>query len=236
VEVRLGARVERIEGGEQGRAAGGWRWAVRTTDGIVGADAVVTAVPHDEAARVLPAGSVAHQERLGDLGTSAIIDVHLVFDRPVTRWPLLAGLHSPVQWVFDRTLSSGLLEDGGAAGAQYVAVSVSAADGLVARRPDELVPWITGELARLLPEAGRARVRDALVTKERNATFRAQPGTAALRPAARSAWPGLAVAGAWTDTGWPATMEGAVRSGRAAAAVCLTAETKFEYPHTEEVA
>jgi uncharacterized protein with NAD-binding domain and iron-sulfur cluster len=116
-----------------------------------------------------------------------------------------------------------------------VAISVSAADDLLGRRPDDLVTSITAELARLLPETSRARVVDSLVTKERNATFRARPGTAILRPGPRSAWPGLAVAGAWTDTGWPATMEGAVRSGRAAAA-CVTARADFEYPDTEEVA
>jgi uncharacterized protein with NAD-binding domain and iron-sulfur cluster len=195
---------------------------------------VVAAVPHDVAGGLLPAGSIASQDRLGELGTSAIIDVHLVFDRPVTRWPLLAGLHSPVQWVFDRTESSGLPVTPG--GRQYVAVSVSAADGLIGRRPDELVPWVTAELTRLLPEAAGAQVLDSLVTKERKATFRARPGTAPLRPVPRTAWPGLAVAGAWTDTGWPATMEGAVRSGRAAAAACLTAQQTFDYPHTEEVA
>jgi uncharacterized protein with NAD-binding domain and iron-sulfur cluster len=145
------------------------------------------------------------------------MDVHLVFDRRITTWPLLAGLHSPVQWVFDRTESCGLAE----AGQQYLAISVSNADGLLGRHPDELVPWITGELGRLLPAARSARLVDSLVTKERHATFRAVPGTAALRPPAQSAYPGLAVAGAWTDTGWPATMEGAVRSGRAAGrAVC----------------
>jgi squalene-associated FAD-dependent desaturase len=236
VEVRLGVQVERIDWGGPGPAGGRWPWAVGTADGVLGADAVVSAVPHQVAAAVLPSGSVAHQDRLGDLGTSAVIDVHLLFDRPVTRWPLLAGLHSPVQWVFDRTVSSGLAANPGPEGPQYVAVSVSAADSLVGRRPDDLVPWIRGELARLLPEAGRARQLDALVTKERKATFRARPGTAALRPGPRTGWPGLAVAGAWTDTGWPATMEGAVRSGRAAAAACLSPESKFEYPDTEEVA
>jgi squalene-associated FAD-dependent desaturase len=232
VEVRLGVEVGQIE---RGVAAGsGWDFAVRTADGTLAADCVVAAVPHDVAGGLLPAGSVAHQDRLGELGTSAIIDVHLVFDRPVTRWPLLAGLHSPVQWVFDRTASSGLSEQRD--GSQYVAVSVSAADELIARRPDELVPWVTAELACLLPEAAQARVLDALVTKERKATFRARPGTAALRPGPRTAWPGLAVAGAWTDTGWPATMEGAVRSGRAAATACLAAPHNFAYPDTEEVA
>ena len=112
----------------------------------------------------------------------------------------------------------------------------STATGLITRRPDELVPWVTAELTRLLPEAAGAQVLDSLVTKERKATFRARPGTASLRPGPRTAWPGLAVAGAWTDTGWPATMEGAVRSGRAAAQTCLTARQSFDYPHTEEVA
>jgi uncharacterized protein with NAD-binding domain and iron-sulfur cluster len=100
-------------------------------------------------------------------------------------------------------------------------VSLSAADALVGRHPDELTSWIVTELARLLPEAAEARVLDSLVTKERHATFRAAPGSARLRPGPRTELPGLAVAGAWTDTGWPATMEGAVRSGTAAARVCL---------------
>jgi squalene-associated FAD-dependent desaturase len=235
VEVQLGVQVERIE--HQVSASGPNRFVVRTPDGALGADAVISAVPHEVAGGILPPGSVAHQDRLGDLGASAIVDVHLVFDRQVTRWPLLAGLNSPVQWVFDRTASSGLAAGpAGPAGPQYVAVSVSAADEMLGRRPDELVPWITAELGRLLPDAAAGRVLDALVTKERNATFRARPGTAALRPLARTAWPGLAVAGAWTDTGWPATMEGAVRSGRAAARVCLEAVQNFDFPDTEEVA
>jgi squalene-associated FAD-dependent desaturase len=243
VEVRLGTRVESIEpGGLTGTPNG---FAVRTPDGTLQADAVICAVPHDAAGAILPSGSVVRQDRLAELGMSAIVDVHLVFDRPVTHFPLLAGVHSPVQWVFDRTESSGLNGQAdpagrsgrtGRAAPQYLAVSVSAADDLLGRRPDDLVTCIIAELGRLLPETGGARVVDALVTKERKATFRARPGTAALRPGPRSAWPGLAVAGAWTDTGWPATMEGAVRSGRAAAAACLSAQPDFEYPHTEEVA
>jgi squalene-associated FAD-dependent desaturase len=240
VSVRLGTSVLAVGAG----GSGDCRFAVQTPDGTVDADGVIVAVPHDAAGRLLPPGSVAHQDRLGELGASAIVDVHLVFDRPVTRWPLLAGLGSPVQWVFDRTASSGLgaggsggsggsgssggsggagrsARSGPAAGPQYVAVSISAADDLLGRHPEDLVPWITGELTRLLPAVAAAHVVDSLVTKERNATFRARPGTARLRPGPRTAQAGLAVAGAWTDTGWPATMEGAVRSGHAAALVCL---------------
>jgi squalene-associated FAD-dependent desaturase len=203
-------------------------FTVHTEGAAVEVGAVVLAVPHEAAARLLPPGSVRHQGRLAELGSSGIIDVHLVFDRRVSPWPLMAGQASPVQWVFDRTTSSGL---GRAAdGRQYLAVSLSAADHLMGRRPDDLVGWIGAELARLLPDAGRARIIDSLVTKERRATFRALPGTAALRPDAATSWPGLAVAGAWTNTGWPATMEGAVRSGRTAARVCLAAQPGLVTP------
>jgi squalene-associated FAD-dependent desaturase len=216
VDVHLGTQVGAIgPASEAGVDAG---FAVRTPDGTVVADGVIVAVPHEAAGAMLPPGSVPGQQRLAELGSSAIVDVHLVFDRPVTPWPLLAGVRSPVQWVFDRTGSSGL-EPG--RGEQYVAVSLSAADAQVGRHPDELTPWIVTELARLLPQAAEARVLDSLVTKERHATFRAAPGSARLRPGPRTELPGLAVAGAWTDTGWPATMEGAVRSGTAAARVCL---------------
>jgi hydroxysqualene dehydroxylase len=121
--------------------------------------------------------------------------------------------------VFDRTESSGL--EPGSRSAQYLAVSMSAADDLLARHPEELVRWTCTELSRLLPEVARAILLDGLVTKERAATFRASPGTAGLRPGPRSLRPRLSLAGAWTDTGWPATMEGAVRSGRAAARVVM---------------
>jgi squalene-associated FAD-dependent desaturase len=258
VQVHLGAAVQAVQAVERD-ADRAPSFTVRTAAASLDADAVIMAVPHDVAGPLLPPDSVANQTRLGELGTSAIVDVHLVFDRPVTRWPLLAGLHSPIQWVFDRTASSGLSTElaghhgePGHQGQQYVAVSVSAADELLGRRPDQVSAWIATELARLLPEAAGARVLDAIVTKERHATFRAAPGTAPLRPAASTAWPGLAVAGAWTDTGWPATMEGAVRSGRAAAGVVCaaagppravpvaagsaTARSTHPIPRTEEVA
>jgi uncharacterized protein with NAD-binding domain and iron-sulfur cluster len=76
-------------------------------------------------------------------------------------------------------------------------------------------------LRKLFPAAREARVRDFFVTRERHATFRPAPGSRRFRPSARTRVPGLYLAGAWTDTGWPATMEGAVRSGNAAASALL---------------
>jgi squalene-associated FAD-dependent desaturase len=218
VDVRLGTRIEFV----RSDPTGGY-----TADGMH-ADAVVVALPHEEAAQVLPAGAVPHQERLAELGVSAIVDIHLIYDRPVTAWPLMAAVSSPVQWVFDRTSSSGLTSG------QYLAVSISAADRLLTEPPQSLVRRIAGELCHLLPMSAEARLVDSLVTKERRATFRAAPGTASLRPGAHTSFPGLVVAGAWTDTGWPATMEGAVRSGRAAARAALGAMQTI--PVTKEVA
>jgi squalene-associated FAD-dependent desaturase len=254
VTISTGARVAAISPIRSNGGSAGF--SVRTDRGSVDSDAVILAVPHEAAARLLPPGSVANQHRLADLGSSAIVDVHLVFDRAVSPWPLMAGHGSPVQFVFDRTASSGLGSSGlgssglgssglgssglgssgpGSApsGRQYLAVSVSAADELLGRHPDDLTSWVASELARLLPDAGRAKIVDSLVTKERRATFRATPGTAVLRPDAATAWPGLAVAGAWTNTGWPATMEGAVRSGRAAARACLAARPSSLAPVEE---
>lgn len=128
------------------------------------------------------------------------------------RAPFFAALGSPVQWVFDRTAPSGLTGSG-----QYLALSQSAAGAEIDLPAKVLRKRYLPELERLLPAAAHARVRDFFVTRERTATFAPAPGTARLRPAAATGARGLFLAGAWTATGWPATMEGAVRSGLAAA-------------------
>ncbi len=224
VEVRRAARaraIRPIAGPSVSHDAldpGGWE--VYLEDGTLPAESVICALPHEEAAEVLPPGVVAGQERWPQLGSSGIVDVHLVYDRPVMDRDLLAGHRSPVQWVFDRSESSGLRSPGqgnSVGGRQYLAVSLSAADDLLGRRPEDLVASTAQEIERLLPAAREARLVDSLVTKERRATFRAAPGSNAIRPSSRTALSGLALAGAWTSTGWPATMEGAVRSGWAAA-------------------
>ncbi|WP_018335242.1 hydroxysqualene dehydroxylase HpnE [Actinomycetospora chiangmaiensis] len=176
------------------------------------ADAVVCALPPEIAAAVLPAPLATRLAvDAAALGTSPIVDVHLRYDRTVLDVPFAAGLDTPVQWVFDRTREG----DTG----QYLVVSLSAANAYLARPSRDLVATFTAALASLLPRARAARVLDAFVTRAPRATFRPVPGTAAHRPAAATPLPGLALAGAWTDTGWPATMEGAVRSGSTAAAL-----------------
>ena len=201
------------------RAGDGWRVTVAGRDGARDAldvDAVVLAVPPEVAATVLPEPvrtPVAAAAQA--LGASPIVNVHLVVDRPVLPVPFAAGLGTEVQWVFDRSGAHGALPSG----AQYLAVSLSAADAYLPLGAGALVDRFTSELGRLLPAWRAARLLDGFVTRERRATFRPAPGSAAHRPAAPTALPALALAGAWTDTGWPATMEGAVRSGQTAAAI-----------------
>ena len=227
VEIRTGVRVTSV------RADGGAEWRIDGPDGPTWSDAVVVALPHESAAQILPIDAVPGSSGWTALGSSAVVDVHLVFDRSVTGWDVMAGHASPVQWVFDRTAASGL--DHLRPGQQYVAVSLSAADELLPERPESIVSSTVDALERLLPRVASAHLVDSTVTKERRATFRAAPGTAAIRPPAATSLSGLALAGAWTATGWPATMEGAVRSG-VAAARALTSSTSPSTALTQEVA
>ncbi|MEU3099590.1 hydroxysqualene dehydroxylase HpnE [Streptomyces sp. NPDC006967] len=192
-------------------------WLVRGPGETVRADAVVLAVPHREAYDLLPEGALDDPGRLLGIGTAPILNVHVVYDRRVLARPFFAALGTPVQWVFDRTDASGLKHG------QYLALSQSVAhadiDEPVAALRERYLP----ELERLLPRTRDARVEDFFVTRERTATFAPAPGVGRLRPGARTKAPGLYLAGAWTATGWPATMEGAVRSGVGAADAALDA-------------
>jgi squalene-associated FAD-dependent desaturase len=179
------------------------------------ADAVVLAVGPARMADLLPDASGVSPQSLRALGESPIVNVHVVYDRPVLDAPFAAGVGSPVQWVFDRTASHGVTDG------QYLAITLSAADEELPMPGEEIVARYLEALGELLPAARGANVVRAFVTRDHAATFRAAPGQRALRPAARTALPGLALAGAHTDTGWPATMEGAIRSGHAAARVVL---------------
>jgi squalene-associated FAD-dependent desaturase len=183
-------------------------------------DAVVLAVPHDAAAALLPPGVPRPFEALGH---SPILNVHVRYDRQVMDVPFLAGVDSPAQWIFDRTGQSGLPGAG-----RYVAVTVSAADPFVERPVAELRSLFENELTRLLPGARGAVVEEFFVTREKHATFRQASGSARLRPGAETPLPGVYLAGAWTATGWPDTMESAVRSGINAARV---AQEQWENAH-----
>jgi squalene-associated FAD-dependent desaturase len=200
----LRAPVEAIEAGP------GRRPAVVSRGACLEADAVVLAVPHEQAAALL-ADTPMDRAAWRGLGRAPIVNLHVVFDRRVLGEPLLAAVDSPLQWIFDRTASSGL------ARGQYLAVSLSAADAYLGLPQTALRAQFLPAFQALLPAARGARVLRFFVTAERVATFRQAPGTRPARPGPEVGVPRVFVAGAWTDTGWPATMEGAVRSGHAAA-------------------
>jgi squalene-associated FAD-dependent desaturase len=165
------------------------------------ADAIVVAVPPHEGARLLG-------EPDPGLEDSPIVSVHLWFDRPLLTTPLAALLDSDAHWVFDRGALTGHKPERG----QYVTVVSSGAPELLEVRGRELVERIAGQLTERL---GPAELLWSRVSREPYATIALRPGV--VRPGVETSRPGVVRAGAWTDTGWPATMESAVLSGRRAA-------------------
>jgi squalene-associated FAD-dependent desaturase len=207
--VHVRASVRRIDPLPDGT------FEVHAGGGAVEADAVIVAAPHDRVVELLPPGAVPDPAAFARLGSSPIVNVHVVYDRAVMDQPFVAGVGTPVQWVFDRTRASGLQRG------QYLAISLSGADREIDERTEDLRGRFIPALEALFPRAREARVDAFFVTREQAATFRQGPGTRSLRPGPRTRLSGLYLAGAWTDTGWPATMEGAVRSGVAAAHAAL---------------
>jgi len=167
------------------------------------AEAVVVAVPPRESARLLG-------EPEPQLEDSPIVSVHLWFDRVLLPHRLAALLGSDAHWVFDRGVLTGHPPDRG----QYLTVVSSGAPELLELRGRELVDRIGGELTGRL---GDAELLWSRVSREPAATIAVRPGSERERPGPETARPNVTRAGAWTGTGWPATMEGAVRSGVAAA-------------------
>lgn len=158
--------------------------------------------------------------RIGHIDTSPIVNVHLWYDRPVTDMEFAAFLNTPLQWVFNKSRLWGQEGDG-----QYLDISLSGAEEFVGMPTRELIALFGREVHSLFPAARTAELRRALVVKQRDATFAARPGVSRLRPSQRTPVSNLFLAGDWTDTGWPATMESAVRSGLMAAREVLAAES-----------
>jgi uncharacterized protein with NAD-binding domain and iron-sulfur cluster len=188
------------------------------TEECVKADAVIVALPRARAAALIEpfdSRAAADAQALND---TPIVNLHVVYDRTVCEFPFVGGVGSPVQYVFDRSDASGV-----GAGMQYLAVSLSGADEEMGMSADALRERYLPALADLFPRARAAVVERFLATREHAATLRAEPGVGALRPGPATAVSGLALAGAWVDTGWPATLESAVLSGQAAARCVLGA-------------
>jgi squalene-associated FAD-dependent desaturase len=237
VEVRLGWRAENlrktaagIEVHGRGRSTGAGqteRDDEEAGDGdgdgatsrdieALSAQAAIVAVGHTRAGALLEPLLGAQARKLDALGSSPIVNLHVVYDRVVCEEPFAAGVATPVQYLFDRTQAAGA-----PSGCQYLAVSLSGAEREMRMSVDALRERYLPALRELLPRAREATVERFMATREHAATFRAAPGVASLRPGPRTSVRGLVLAGTWTDTGWPATLEGAVLSGHAAATEAL---------------
>jgi squalene-associated FAD-dependent desaturase len=231
-EVRLRCGINKIH------VVGNCFTGAAMDDGTeVFADACVSAVPHDALLDLVPpecSETNAPLEGLRRLKTSPITGVHLWYDRQVMTEPFLTLLDHTTQWVFNKTLlyksaetnhsaarpseeQAAKVEDQG----QYLQLVISASYDLIPRSRQEIIELCRRELADVLPLTREAQLRKATVIKEVNATFSPEPGSDRWRPAQRIPLPNLYVCGDWTRTGWPATMEGAVRSGYLAAEALL---------------
>ncbi|HZU75723.1 MAG TPA: hydroxysqualene dehydroxylase HpnE [Dehalococcoidia bacterium] len=206
--VRLGTAVDRIEVGE-GRVPG----IITSTGERETFDAYVAALPPRELCAVLPE-SVRGLEPFASLSQyrfSPIVNLHLWFDRPLAPFVFAAFTGCELQWLFNRRL----LDRDATGPAEHLVVSLSAAEAYLGLSKRELQERFLPQLRRALPRARGAKLLRCVAIKEPEATFVAAPGL--MRPGPRTPLANLVLTGAYTDTGWPATMESAVRSGQAAA-------------------
>ena len=214
VEVRLRWRAAELQPGTTRRHL------IRNSEGeAVEADTVILAGSATSAKRLLGSRGTSDPQldRAAALPTSPIVNLHVFTDRPFLPGPVVTAPGSPLQWLFDRSRlgEEALLIDGEPV--FHSAVSLSAADEIIGVGEATVTETLWGLCQELFPAARRARLRHSRVTREAAATFAAIPGSASARPGPATPVEGVWLAGNWTDTGWPATMEGAVRSGRMAA-------------------
>jgi squalene-associated FAD-dependent desaturase len=185
-------------------------------------DFVIAAVPFDILSKMLPHTTDADplRQSLARFETSPITGIHLWFDRQITELDHAVLLDRTIQWMFHK---SNLLGNDVNHGASYVELVVSASKSLVDKPRTEIINLAVKELREFFPQARTANLVKSTVIKEVHATYSPLPGADEYRPKAETIWPRVFLAGDWTATGWPATMEGAVRSGYAAAECLIRA-------------
>lgn len=206
IEVRTGVRATGLA------VTDGTVTGLRTTAGDVAARSVVAAIPPRALDRLLPDGT-GPDDGYAAIGSSPIVNAYLWYDRPIMDAPFVGAIGSEAEWIFDRTRLLGA----DAAGGECIGISLSAAGRWVGRSKAEIADRLDAALDCLFPRKRTARRLRFAVVKEPRATFLAGPDLASRRPGPEGPLSGLVLAGDWTATGWPATMEGAVLSGETAA-------------------
>jgi squalene-associated FAD-dependent desaturase len=224
---RFGGCVELDRGAAGFSVSGNRITSVTLTDGTAAtADVYLSAVPFDVLLKLLPDKEIAQSAYFGDLRrleVSPITAVHVWFDRPVTDLAYVAVLGRTIQWVFNLGVRA---PDGAGPSGAALGLVVSASDAWMRRPQQEIVQEALEDLRALFPAVREAGLLKTVVVKEGRATFAPRPGCDAWRPGPVSPIANLFVAGDWTQTGWPATMESAVRSGYQSAEAILEAAGK----------
>ena len=209
--VHLRAAVDSIQADDDGV-----RVCVGADD--VRADFAILATPFNGVAKLLPDTPEMKplREQAGYFGSSPITGIHLWFDREVTPLEHAVLLERTIQWMFQKSKILNTRRESRETGS-YLELVVSSSKTLVDKSRNEIIDLAMRELAEFFPAVKEAKLTKATVIKEVHATFSPTPGSDAYRPSHTSPWPRLLLAGDWTATGWPSTMEGAVRSGYGAA-------------------
>jgi zeta-carotene desaturase len=220
--VHLRASVESLSSDENGI-----RLSVGGDD--VYADYALLATPFNVIEKLLPDTPELEplREQSHFFGTAPITGIHLWFDREITPLEHAVLLERTIQWMFQKSKILATRRDAPQNGS-YIELVVSASKSLVEKPRAEIVELAVRELAEYFPAVREAKLTKATVIKEVHATFSPVPGSDRYRPSHTSPWPRLFLAGDWTSTGWPSTMEGAVRSGYGAAEALTRAVVKPE--------
>ena len=213
-EVNLRSSVTRIA--QDGQTQ---QWTIETETGRFTSDAVIFAVPFEAMAKLLPAlpeapGKEAFAAQVSQFTHAPIAAIHLWFDREITDLYHASMLDTTIQWLFNK---SKLQPQRHAQEGNYIEVVISVLRSVIPMHRQELIDLVLRELALFFPTVSEAKLLKGAVTKEVRATFSIRPQLDKIRPTAQSPWPNIFLAGDWTATGWPATMEGAARSGYLAA-------------------
>lgn len=200
------------------------RWNIQTPGRECTSGAVVLALPFEAMQNLLPKISPAAgsglANRLPYFEHSPITGIHLWFDQQITELEHAVLLDRTIQWMYHKSLLQPQTRANSSG--DYLELVVSASKSLVPMQRQEIIDLALRELAEFFPRVHQAKLLKAAVVKEVRATFCVTPGLDAYRPGPVTAWPGIFLAGDWTATGWPATMEGAVRSGYLAAEACTS--------------
>jgi zeta-carotene desaturase len=207
--------------------------SVRVAGKDLAFDFVVLAVPFDALAKILPAGMAEDEKKkLEKFEVSPITGIHLWFDKKVTDLDHAVLLDRTIQWMFQKSTVQERRQNSEAG--SYLELVVSASRTLVDKSRQEIIDLAMAELTEFFPEVSNAKLLKATVIKEVKASFSPLPRVDEYRPGFTTDWPNVFLAGDWTATGWPATMEGAVRSGFGAAECVARAmgrkTTKFLVP------